>query len=174
MLAINLLPQRHQTAAQRFWSKVNKSNSSGCWLWTASVQHHRGGYGKLKVQGVTKRAHRVAWELTNGPVPEGLFVLHNCPGGDNPRCVNPAHLWVGTNDENMADMSRKGRVSDRRGEKHHRVKLTASQVREILRRTKEGGETQKQLAAHFGVCRSTIGMIARRVNWSHLDASGVA
>jgi len=88
----------------RFWSNVDKSGV--CWLWTASTRY---GYGRLKVGARRIQAHRVSWELHHGPIPEGLCVLHNCPGGDNPTCVNPAHLWLGTRADNAADRDAKGR-----------------------------------------------------------------
>lgn len=83
-----------------FWAKVIKTDS--CWGWTASGQR----YGKLRVSGVYVNAHRFSWELHNGPIPEGMFVLHHC---DNPPCTNPEHLYLGTNSDNMVDMVRRGR-----------------------------------------------------------------
>jgi HNH endonuclease len=96
---------------ERFWEKVDRRGPDDCWLWTAATS--RDGYGRVGVggrEGGSQRAHRVSWELHYGRAPGGLCVLHNCPGGDNPLCVNPSHLWLGTNDENMADMKRKGRA----------------------------------------------------------------
>ena len=89
----------------RFWSKVHKTDT--CWIWTPYKD--RDGYGQVRFHNKRMLAHRVAWELTNGPIPEGLFVCHNCPGGDNPSCVNPAHLWLGTAAENNLDKVHKGR-----------------------------------------------------------------
>lgn len=93
---------------ERFWEKVQKTDS--CWPWTGFLNHF--GYGNISSggrYGRPIRAHRVSWELHNGPIPDGLFVLHNCPSGDNPACVNPAHLWLGTKLQNSRDMMAKGR-----------------------------------------------------------------
>lgn len=96
--------------ADRFWSKVRKGD--GCWLWTSNAHHN--GYGQIALSrnGATRQrwawAHRVAWELTNGPIPAGQLVLHRC---DTPLCVNPAHLFLGTHLENIADSVRKGRYN---------------------------------------------------------------
>ena len=98
----------------RFWNKVDKSGA--CWLWTASA---RKGYGHFRVGARSKGSHRVSWELERGPIPEGLHVLHNCPGGDNRACVNPDHLWLGTNADNMADKVAKGRHTNQNTYKTH-------------------------------------------------------
>ncbi len=97
---------RRVPLAERFWTKVDKT--VGCWLWTAYCDD--GGYGVVgRPGGQLDKAHRVAWELTYGPIPLGLHVLHNCPGGDNPACVCPEHLWLGTHSDNMRDAVAKGR-----------------------------------------------------------------
>jgi len=92
---------------QRFWAKVKKT--SGCWLWVGAKQ--RRGYGYLHNGGHSKRkpirAHRYSWEIHNGPIPAGLWVLHKC---DAPSCVNPAHLFLGTRSDNMKDAASKGRI----------------------------------------------------------------
>ena len=92
---------------ERFWAKVDRASSDACWPWLAT--HGRFGYGEFKVGGRSGRsvkAHRVAWELTHGPISDGLFVLHRC---DNPPCCNPGHLFLGTHADNMRDMAQKGR-----------------------------------------------------------------
>lgn len=94
---------RNATPADRFWQKVRKSD--GCWEWTARVSPE--GYGEFW-DDRNVRAHRFSWSLVNGPIPDGLMVCHRC---DNPRCVRPDHLFLGTNRENIRDMMAKGRHS---------------------------------------------------------------
>ncbi len=88
-----------------FWAKVNKS-SGACWFWTVAL--HGSGYGIFGIGKTTYRAHRISWTLKRGPIPKGLFVLHKC---DVRACVNPSHLFLGTNQDNVNDMIRKGRNS---------------------------------------------------------------
>lgn len=94
-----------KTIAERFWSKVNRRDSHGCWYWTAS--RNAKGYGQLMYRdGIPRHAHRISWELHNGYIPEGIWVLHRC---DVPHCVNPSHLFLGTQTDNMRDMVAKKR-----------------------------------------------------------------
>ena len=144
----------------RFFARVQKSES--CWIWTGVT---RNGYGSFFVRGVGWRyAHRISWILVNGPIPDGLCVLHRC---DNRPCVNPAHLFLGTKAENTADMVSKGRgrggVS--RGESNPTSKLTETQVREIRKETCPERET----AARYGVTRANINYIKRGVTWTHIS-----
>ena len=168
-----------------FWSKVDKSaGETGHWLWTAAKS--RGGYGKWTYwdngKRVTVGAHRFAYALTYGPIPAGLYVCHNCaPDPDTPACVNPRHLWLGTNRDNMQDASRKGTIAsgDRnggrihlatraRGERNGSAKLTAKQVKAIRREWKPWYVTMPYLGKKYGVSESTIRTIVHRSNWRHL------
>lgn len=90
---------------ERFWNKVNKTES--CWLWIASVGSNN-GYGCIKFEGKTQQAHRVSWKLRHGEIPAGMLVLHRC---DIPLCVNPEHLFLGTQSDNMRDCRDKGRLA---------------------------------------------------------------
>jgi len=99
----------HATPAQRLWPHVDRSGgAAACWPWLGETNQK--GYGRItmnKTPRVRLLAHRVAWEIANGPVPSGLWVLHHC---DHPGCCNPRHLWLGTNRDNVLDMWRKGRA----------------------------------------------------------------
>lgn len=140
--------------ADRFWAKVDRKTPEECWLWLGSRTPKR--YGTLSVAGKMRSAHRVSWELHNGPVTEGLWVLHKC---DTPSCVNPAHLYLGDHRTNMDDMARKGRQG---------LKLTPDQVRTIYRRAWAGGELQADIAKDFGVQEQTVSYIKIGRTWSAL------
>lgn len=147
----------------RFWSKV--SIGDGCWLWRASVNSD-GGHGRFFVNETSIGAHRVSWLLHRGEIPDGMHVLHNCPDGDNPRCVRPTHLWLGTEVENQHDKKSKDRQAQ--GEGHGRAVLTVEQVREI--RAAEGGYGRiSALARKYCVSRQTIFQVRRGTRvWAHV------
>ncbi len=130
----------------RFWSKV--SIGSGCWEWTGST---RQGYGTFSVgTGAEKRmvdTHRVSYELHIGPIPAGLFVCHTC---DVRHCVNPAHLFLGTNADNIQDASRKGRLVGNRTGNSGRPRITPEQLEDILASRAEG-ETFRSIGARLGI-----------------------
>lgn len=164
----------HEQWAEKFWSRVDKSaGPDACWPWTGCRQPR--GYGHFyPAFRVNLYAHRVAWELANGaPVPAGMFVMHAC---DNPACVNPAHLSVGTQSDNMQDCARKGRAHrvSLQGEAHPNAKLTEAQVVEIRRR-KGAGESIAVLAREFSVSEALIYFIANGRAWRHVlpDAAEV-
>lgn len=151
--------------SERFWSKVRKSD--GCWEWTAGTFRQTIGYGAFKVREggrwVRRGAHRVAWALTFGPVPVGMFVLHKC---DNPRCVRPEHLFLGTHAENMADRTRKGRQVG--GEDHWAARMTAADVLRA-RALVAGGMTIRDAARDLGKHESAVGNAVNGKTWKHLN-----
>jgi hypothetical protein len=145
----------------RFCRKV--LNITGkCWEWQASK--NKDGYGWFRVGNKMKKAHVVAWEIENGPVPDGKEVCHTC---DNPSCVNPSHLFLATHAENMEDRDKKGRGWDRHGEKHPKAKLTELEVIDI-RWHREAGLTLKELAESFGVSLPTISHVCARRSWKEV------
>jgi hypothetical protein len=150
---------RPLTAAEKFRAHVKKGD--GCREWTGSLA--TAGYGRVNLGGRRRiLAHRLSYELHVGPVPAGLFVRHHC---DNRSCVNPAHLFLGTNQDNMDDMWAKGRGPDPRGERNGRAKVTAVQVAAIRAR-RAAGESSAALAAEFGVTRSAVWQIVRGRSWA--------
>ena len=144
--------------AERFWSKVDKtSNPNGCWEWVGGL--FSSGYGKFKVFGKSVRAHRFSYELTKGIIPKGMLVCHHC---DNPKCINPQHLFLGTNSDNTLDMHQKGRAKDQYGEKNKTAKLSIDSVRII----RESNKTQTELGKEFGVSRRCINKIINCLTWA--------
>lgn len=152
----------------RFWSYVEKTET--CWLWTGTLTAN--GYGRLRVGRKKVLAHRLAYELTNGPIPVGIRACHDCdknyPVGDTTyrRCVRPDHLFLGTDADNMADSKRKGRNA--RGERGGMARFTEAQILEMRRRYKVGGVTQRKLAAEYGTSQTVVWGILSGRTWKHL------
>lgn len=149
---------------EKFWLKVDRSGSpDACWLWTGTC--FTDGYGRYHPSGRrTVRAHRFTWQITHGPIEDGLVVCHTC---DKPLCCNPSHLWLGTSPENTADRHAKGRSA--RGTTIDTAQLTDVDVHAIRERFRTTRTTAKEIAAAFGVSASTIGRILRGVSWSHTN-----
>ncbi len=151
---------------ERFWAQVDKSGL--CWLWTGGLTEK--GYGRAWFQGKKRRAHRLAYFLTNGRIPTGLNINHHC---DVRNCVNPEHLWVGTQKENMQDAWAKGRgvFVHHSGEDHPSAKLTDAEVAEIRVLKTAGGMTQRQISKIYNVSEQLISNIltgSRRSGSTHL------
>ncbi len=133
--------EAHRPLGERFWEKVKKG--ADCWEWQAASDAR--GYGRISIgSGIVRSAHRVSYELNTGPIPEGMQVCHQC---DNPRCVNPAHLFLGTQRDNMHDMFKKQRQGT--------TKLSPAQVAEVRSLCTEGWG-REDIAAAYGVHRSTV------------------
>jgi len=156
----------------RFWVKVRKS-AHGCWEWTASRFGGKGKrlYGQYSLTGrngtSNQYAHRVSWEMANGPIPDGLSVLHKC---DNGICVNPAHLFLGTHTDNMRDAASKHRLSVPRPKRH---KVTTAQLAEIDA-CLASGETLQAVADRFGVSKTWVSLYARGLRRQYDRPAAVA
>lgn len=146
---------------QRFWSKVEKTED--CWLWTD--RNLNKGYGRIPEKGKGSRllsAHRLAWELYYGPIPDGMFVLHTC---DVRRCVCPRHLWLGTHADNMADCLSKGRKAHLHGERNGWAKLTREDVLDIRAST----DSRSKIALKYGIHFMHVSRLRGGRRWAHLE-----
>lgn len=156
-------PRWTWTIEERFWSHVVRGTPNECWEWQASFGST--GYGAFpnRTKGVPAKAHRAAWYFTHGPIPDGLWVLHHC---DNPPCVNPAHLYLGTVAENARDRVERGRgrAPGSPGELNPHSKLTWADVGEI-RRLAATRMKRIDIAARFGVDRTTVHGIVTYRSW---------
>lgn len=148
----------------RFWSKVNVSNDSSCWQWTASK--NSAGYGTfcymIDEKWTIVNAHRLAFMIANGQIPPRLHVCHTC---DNRLCCNPRHLFCGTRSENMHDAQSKGRIP--KGETHWNANLTEKQVLKI-RQLRRDGKPLKEIASIFGLTTQKVWTIIH-ITWKHLN-----
>lgn len=154
---------KRQPLEDRFWQRVDGWSIADCWLWTGDINGY--GYGRLALGGRNDRsalAHRVAYMLFVGPIPDDLFVCHHC---DNRRCVNPHHLYLGTPARNSRDMVERNRSSI--GNRNGSAKLTESQVKEI-RNLHQLGLSQGKIAKRFNVQQSLIFLIVHRKIWKHI------
>lgn len=148
---------------ERFWPKVDRRGATDCWLWTGYVFGSL-GYGGLHLGGRPLYAHRIAWELANGAIPDGQWVLHSC---DVPRCVNPAHLFLGTHTTNMQDAARKGRLSVPRPKAQA---VTDAQIAEmhVLRAQ---GATLQVIADRFSVTKTYVSLVLRGLRRQHVKGA---
>lgn len=157
------LPILSEKQINRFWSKVAvTANPDKCWEWRRRINIK--GYGQVRAGKNMVGAHRVAFFIHNNQDPLDKFVCHSC---DNRSCVNPNHLWIGTNADNIMDCKRKGRLTPSPGSKNGFSKLTESQVLEI-RRLRQDGVTSKELAEKFKTDKTNIWLIVTRKHWNHI------
>jgi DNA-binding transcriptional regulator YiaG len=158
-------PRSRGSLAVRFWRKVDtQSGPNGCWLWTGGT--HKRGYGTLADQGgKTIAAHRYSYEMHNGAIPDGLWVRHKC---DNPNCVNPEHLTLGTPTDNVRDMWERGRAKPKgpKGERSSKSKLTPEQVRAVRA---DATKNNHEWARELGVTPNSIRAIRTGQTWTHID-----
>ncbi len=171
----------HETAV--FWSHVQSSDPDTCWLW--QLARDKNGYGKYTIRRISLRAHRIAYFLHYHVDPAELLVCHTC---DNPRCCNPHHLFLGTEQDNILDARDKNRLNTASGARHgtktkpdsvvrgeqRGSKLTEQQVIEIRRLYSDERKTQQEIANQFGVTRENISVIIRGVNWQHVDKTNLS
>ncbi len=160
--------QRKKSLRDKFWEKVDIKRDNDCWVWMASI--NRKGYGNFYISTGNSEerhtlAHRFSWEDSYGLIPDGMYVCHKC---DNPSCVNPSHLFLGTNQDNMDDMKRKGRSPRMKGSTHPESKLTESKVQEI-KEIRKTGKPYNKIAALYGVDTSLIFRICKGKSWRHTN-----
>lgn len=148
-----------------FLARTAPDLNSGCWLWGMALQAD--GYGLCQHRKKTLLAHRVSWELHCGEYPAGKFVCHRC---DTPACVNPAHLFLGTQTDNMSDMQRKGRAdrAKKRGQLNGRARITDEQAWEIRVVLASGRFTQREIARSYGVPDNTVSRLRRGESFPHV------
>ncbi len=153
----------------RFERHFVKATPDECWEWTGRRSTY--GYGAFRTGGTYSRkqlyAHRFAYELYVGPIPDGLLVCHHC---DNRLCVNPAHLFLGTIADNMRDAAVKGRkmACAKRGERHYRARLTEEQVREMRQLRETTSLTLDEIGTRFGVAKHVVYHVVHRKTWKHV------
>ena len=154
-----------QTDIERFWKLVDVKGAGDCWEFNGTW-HGNSPHGRFFFNSKRVGAHRFSYEMHHGPIPEGMLICHRC---DNPKCVNPAHLFLGTYADNMRDAFNKGRLKPppcSPGTSNGMARLTEQDVREI--RSLWPGLKQKEIADRFGVDHTTISLILLRKRWRHV------
>lgn len=155
---------RGRPLRERFWEKVEILDLDQCWPWRGARTPN--GYGRIGIDGSrVDIASRVSWRLNYGPIPDGMCVCHRC---DNPGCVNPRHLFLGTRRDNIVDMYSKGRGNRPFGEKHVCARFTPQEVADIRAIYARGGVSQRTLGEQYGVSHKAIGRLVARVTWRHV------
>lgn len=151
---------------KRFFGKSIKDNKTGCWEWQG--YKNKAGYGYIKVKRKPYVAHRLSWMIHNGDIPEGMLICHHC---DNPGCVNPEHLFVGTSADNSNDMVMKGRSAKPKGEQNNNAILTNTQVNEIRLLLMKRTRTAVEIAKIFNISGGTVRLIDTGELWTHVKMS---
>jgi hypothetical protein len=154
------------TTEERFWEKVKVAGPDDCWEWQGGKVN--GTYGHIRDDGKKKLTHRLSWELHNGEIPKGLCVCHTC---DNPGCVNPNHLWLGTHKQNMDDMNIKGRgviPNGKNGEENPAARLTKEKVLALRHGFEQGYFDLTDAARIFDICKPHACDIIHRKRWGWL------
>lgn len=153
-----------ESTKKHFWSRVAITDLFSCWEWTGPKIKH--GYGRTSFEHENMLAHRMAWIVTFGKIPEGMDVCHKC---DNPSCCNPAHLFIGSHYDNMRDMVKKGRCHppDNKGENNGMSKLNKDQV-VTIRLLHKTGASRIELAQKFKVTKSCIDLIVNEIRWRNV------
>jgi hypothetical protein len=147
--------------AERFWAKVEKTEY--CWNWIGGTSS--AGYGRFRIGDKLYSPHRLSFEWHNEPIPDGMLICHRC---DNPSCVRPSHLFLGTYSDNLIDAIHKDINPIRRGEDAGTSVLTEEEVKRIRMEYRFGVFGYKRLAIKYGVGRTTIEHIIRRRTWKHI------
>jgi len=155
-----------RVSLEESFERFAQKTPQGCWLWQARCKK-RGGYGILRRGTKEYLAHRISWQIQNGPIPKGMMVCHRC---DVPACVNPAHLFLGTALDNNRDRALKGRSSSRAGESAPCSKLTAQAVLDI----RASLMSSRQLALRYGVGEGAISRVKSGRTWKHIPFLGSA
>jgi len=149
-----------ESVKDRFWKYSGKSGPEQCWLWTGTK--NRAGYGVIGIRWMPNQkvvsAHRLSYTIANGEIPDGLSILHSC---DSPTCVNPAHLRIGTQADNMKDRAARGRGNAQKGEGHYKATLTTDDILAI----RASDERQVDLAVRYKTSQTNISSIQLRKIW---------
>jgi len=152
-----------KTLKQRLLDNVRVDEQTGCWDWLKFKDRNK--YGHIKVLGKSELVHRVAYQTLVGDIPSGMFVCHRC---DNPSCLNPEHLFIGTNQDNIDDKvakNRQSKIGQQKGSKHSLAKLTEKDIVDIRISTL----SQNKLALLYGMTQSSISQIQNKITWSHVQ-----
>jgi hypothetical protein len=154
-----------ENMVERFWSKVDRRSDLDCWPWLAHGTTNTVGalYGRFRFGGKMRASHRVAWELTHGPIPAGLVIRHKC---DFSRCCNPSHLELGTQKDNVRDRYERGRENHSKGSRHGNSKLSEDDI-VLIRSRLRSGDTYKKIAKDFRI--SLYGVYYAKIGWAHVQ-----